>query len=62
MKKKKYRISRKQKKAEKKKIIRLTNKDMAVAGLTLTKREKKSLQFQVWIMAGVVYHKYNWTA
>jgi len=55
----KYRISRKQKKREKSNLIELTNIDMMFEGRQLTKKQKKSLVFERWIMAGIQYHTYN---
>lgn len=56
----KYRISRRQKKREKKELIRLTDRDMKEGlGYGLTKKEKKALRYERWIMLGVVYHQYN---
>ena len=56
---KKYRIPRKLKKQEKRDIVFRTNKDLATVGEKLTNKEVKSLKYSVWIMAGVVYHRYS---
>lgn len=58
---KKYRIPRKQKKAEKKRLIFLTDRDMKKSGKGLTKREKKGLRYSTWICIGVLYHQYHFT-
>lgn len=55
----KYRISRRQKKLEKNNLLFLTDRDMKTVGPGLTKRERRSLKFQVWTMAGLIYHQYN---
>lgn len=54
-----YRIPRKQKKSEKSNLIRLTDRDMKAEGKGLTKRQKKSLRLERWIMLGTIYHGYH---
>ena len=55
-----YRIPRKKKKADKAKLVRLTNEDLLAAGLKLV--NMKNFKFNMWIMAGVVYPKYHFVA
>ncbi len=57
---KKYRLPRKFKKAEKQRLIIAINNDLAYDERKLSKKEKKSLRFSVWILAGVKYHQWDY--
>lgn len=57
---KKYRIPRKLKKQQKRELVSLTNKDLLKYGeKPLTSRQIKNNKYSVWIMGGVVYHRYG---
>lgn len=55
-----YRISRRQKKSEKTRLVRLTRADMLRAGMNVKNITVKNLAYMRMIMLGVIYHKFEW--